>query len=79
MRNGTARPGYDHRRTAAMVAEAITEHDEIIQGIEGLRALGEPGAVALEAVLAIPSVRKMILSWQFIEALAEGDGVDLEP
>ena len=78
MNNATARPGIDHRRTAALVAEAIAEHEDIIWGIDGLRALGDAGAESLTAVLAIPSLRKLMLSWQLVEALADGDNVDLE-
>lgn len=78
MRNGTARPGIDHRRTAGLVAEAVLEHEYVIYGIDGLRALGETGAAALEVMLHLPTVRRLQLSWQLFEALADGEGVDPE-
>lgn len=60
------------------MAEAITNHNDVITGIEGLRSLGDAGVEALDAVLAIPSVRQLVLSWQLAEALADGDSTDLE-
>ena len=78
MTHATSRPGIDHRRTATLVADAIVELEDVIYGIDGLRALGEPAEAALAAVLEVPPVRKLSLSWQLVEALADGDGVDLE-
>jgi hypothetical protein len=61
-----------------MLAGSITEHEYVIYGIDGLRALGELADDALAAVLEVPSIRKLMLSWQLVEALADGDGVEIE-
>lgn len=78
MTNATSRLSIDHRRTAHALAEHIVALDEIILGIDGLRALGDTGADALAAVLDVPEVQKLVLSWQLVETLAGGESVDIE-
>jgi hypothetical protein len=53
----------------------LEENRELIEGLARLRELPRAER-AVEAVLAVPEVQRMRLSWELWEALVVGNGVD---
>jgi hypothetical protein len=75
---GHASAHESYRKTIELLAEHAEGLEEVLLGLEGLRSLGPEAAGAIEAALAVPTIRRFRLSWELFDALAEGDGADPE-
>lgn len=54
----------------------IARHDDLIDGLNALRDLGDEAAEAVEAVISVPQVLCMRLGLELWEALVVSDGDD---
>lgn len=77
-RNATPDPGRRQRRSAEILAQWITDHADILRGLAAFRRLGAPGETVVAAALALTEVARMRPSWQLWEAIAEGEGHDVQ-
>lgn len=57
-------------------ARWVEEHHDLLVGLRALRRLGPVAADAIEAVMELPPVRRLRLSWELAVALAESEGRD---
>lgn len=78
MGQGSSRSIAGNELSAWKLARWIDEHLGLLRGLVELRELGKQADEAVEAVLTVRDVRRLWLSWQLWEALAAGDGLDID-
>jgi hypothetical protein len=61
----------------AHLRTALVEHEDLVAGLAHLRQLAK-SETAVDAVLHVPALLKLRLSWELWEALVLGDGEDPE-
>ena len=67
-----------NRRSAALFAQWVGQHADLLRGLRALRDLGADGEEAVEAVLALPEVRFFKVSWELWALLAHDQGINTE-
>lgn len=70
----TVPSGVDGPRAAA--SRWMDEQRDVLVGLRALRALGSDATPAVDAVMELPSVRRLLLSWELAVSLAESEGRD---
>lgn len=68
-----------YRQTASLIASTVEELEDVLVGLTALRSLGECAESAIAAVLDVPEVKQLRLSWELLEALMLGEGLEPEP
>ena len=54
----------------------MDQQRDVLGGLRALRALGSDATTAVDAVMELPSIRRLLLSWELAVALAETEGRD---
>ncbi len=67
-----------YRRSAEAIADCIGDVEDILIGLNALRSLGSEAEPAVAAVLRVPTLTRLRLSWELLEALMLGDGLEPE-
>lgn len=62
--------------TADAIAGWVEDHDDMLRGLVALRVLGVHAEQAIQAVLSIPEVQVLRISFELFSLLAEDSGVD---
>ena len=73
-RRGSARP-HDEDQFPVRLRMWLDENEGLVSGLVRLRELPW-SEQAVEAVLAVPEVRRVRLSWELWESLVDGNGDD---
>ena len=60
----------------ATATKWMDERRELLVGLKALRALGTEAAAAVEVVMGLPPIERLVLSWELAVALAEEEGQD---
>lgn len=79
MANGThslARPADAYTAMAQHIAEAILRNEELLVGLDALRALGDEAEAAVEEALEVRSIKIMRLSLALLSELLYDEGYD---
>ncbi|MDQ3765856.1 MAG: hypothetical protein M3346_00705 [Actinomycetota bacterium] len=63
---------------ATTLAKWLDDSRDLLDGLLGLRELGERGAAAVDVVASLREVQKIRLAWELWEALVHADGGDPE-
>jgi len=63
---------------ATTLAGWLADNRDMLDGLLGLRELGERGAAAVEVVLSLREVQKIRVAWELWEAVVVADGGDPE-
>lgn len=68
-----------YQGTAERIAARVDELEDLIAGLGVLRDMGSEDAdLAVEAVLDVPIVKQLRISWELLEALMLGEGLEPE-
>jgi len=67
-----------YKTSAANVAETIRDCEDLIYGVAAFREMGPAAKRVLAEVTQVAEVRRLQLSWELLEALMEGEGIDPE-
>jgi hypothetical protein len=77
LRNARAQePIWDPQDFIGILSDWLDTNQAIVDGIRCLVDLDGEGEPAIQAILAMPSVRKIRYGWQLWDALVEGTGED---
>lgn len=68
----------EYRGSVERIRDSIFEHNDLVFGLAGLRQYGPAADQAVSQALEIPELRVLRLSWEFLEALIDGDDGDPE-
>ncbi len=67
-----------YKNSAENIAEWIRNYEDLMYGVAAFREMGTVAEHILGEVVALPDVRRLRLSWELLEALMEGEGLDPE-
>ncbi len=67
-----------YKNSAENIAEWIRNYEDLIYGVSAFREMGPVAERALVEATEMPDVRRLRLSWELLEALMEGEGLDPE-
>lgn len=77
--NGRKRAVDDsHGKGALALGRLLDEHEDVLEGLVGLRELGPAVADAVAAVMASRDLRRLRLSWELFDAVVADEGLDPE-
>lgn len=68
--------GSSHRGTAALLAAWVEEHQELLRGLIAVRALEPEAHAAVQAILNVPKIRVVRLSWELWASFTRADGAN---
>lgn len=63
-------------RTARALKRCVDEQLDVMSGLTALRELGPSAEAAVEAVLTVPEVRRLALSWALLEVMMVREDLD---
>lgn len=67
------------RRSVEWIRDAVLRDEDLVLGLASLREMGPPAEHVVAQALEIREIEILRCSWEFVEVLAESEGVVLGP
>ena len=67
-----------YRRAAHTIREQIESLEDVLIGLAALRDLGSTAVESVDSVMEVFELKRLRLSWELLDALMQGDGLDFD-